>query len=532
MFSAFKRFTSPKNENGISQFTSHQTMSQNLQRKFARGIQYNIFHFAVKIIIKGDRNTGKTCLFERLQGKKFVQEYVPTEEIQVASIQWNYKTSEEVVKVEVWDVVDKAKKRPTIEGLKLTGELQPALDAEFLDVYKGTNGVILVMDVTKNWTFDYVQKEMERIPEQIPVVVVGNHCDMSHHRTVNQDTVTYFIETVQRNRPGTQIRYTEASMSNGFGLKYLHKFFCLPFLQLQRETLRAQLQTNENEMTQTISQLDQFQRGPDSDYNVFLDNLSKRRREMADSSGAAVSVNRILAEPVRQPSIIVGQGKPIEKSDMAARNTMNHFSQINSAETSRSAAKQVVSTMEEPTSRPTVTSLEEFVPDEGHLDKSFLDDLSTQHITLTEAAQESDSDADAGENPMVTDYQDDVDPEDMQIFNPPVFPLNDQDIILNNKEKSVNEGLVDWVVGSLNLSGGRESPEGGEDSAYFDSSCNKKKNEKNKKTVKKIKTPKEKDEVTKGDKKKKKKKSSCGLTNDSNDLEYFLSSHDLSYEAI
>lgn len=111
---------------------------------------------------------------------------------------------------------------------------------------------------------------------------------------------------------------------------------------------------------------------------------------MADSSGAAVSVNRILAEPVRQPSIIVGQGKPIEKSDMAARNTMNHFSQINSAETSRSAAKQVVSTMEEPTSRPTVTSLEEFVPDEGHLDKSFLDDLSTQHITLTEAAQESD----------------------------------------------------------------------------------------------------------------------------------------------
>ncbi|XP_073990567.1 rab-like protein 6 isoform X5 [Rhodnius prolixus] len=466
MFSAFKRFTSPKNENGISQFTSHQTMSQNLQRKFARGIQYNIFHFAVKIIIKGDRNTGKTCLFERLQGKKFVQEYVPTEEIQiylqVASIQWNYKTSEEVVKVEVWDVVDKAKKRPTIEGLKLTGELQPALDAEFLDVYKGTNGVILVMDVTKNWTFDYVQKEMERIPEQIPVVVVGNHCDMSHHRTVNQDTVTYFIETVQR----------------------------------------------------------------------FLDNLSKRRREMADSSGAAVSVNRILAEPVRQPSIIVGQGKPIEKSDMAARNTMNHFSQINSAETSRSAAKQVVSTMEEPTSRPTVTSLEEFVPDEGHLDKSFLDDLSTQHITLTEAAQESDSDADAGENPMVTDYQDDVDPEDMQIFNPPVFPLNDQDIILNNKEKSVNEGLVDWVVGSLNLSGGRESPEGGEDSAYFDSSCNKKKNEKNKKTVKKIKTPKEKDEVTKGDKKKKKKKSSCGLTNDSNDLEYFLSSHDLSYEAI
>lgn len=44
-----------------------------------------IFHFffPVKIIIKGDRNVGKSCLFARLQGKKFIEEYLPTEEIQV-----------------------------------------------------------------------------------------------------------------------------------------------------------------------------------------------------------------------------------------------------------------------------------------------------------------------------------------------------------------------------------------------------------------------------------------------------------------
>lgn len=64
-----------------------------------------------------------------------------------------------------------------------------------------------------------------------------------------------------------QIRYAESSMRNGFGLKYLHKFLNLPFLQLQRETLLAQLETNSNETTATVAELDAFQAGPDADYN-------------------------------------------------------------------------------------------------------------------------------------------------------------------------------------------------------------------------------------------------------------------------
>lgn len=47
------------------------------------------------------------------------------------------------------------------------------------------------------------------------------------------------------------MRHTEASMRNGFGLKLLHRFFNLPFLQLQKESLLRQIERNERETLAT-----------------------------------------------------------------------------------------------------------------------------------------------------------------------------------------------------------------------------------------------------------------------------------------
>jgi hypothetical protein len=48
-----------------------------------------------------------------------------------------------------------------------------------------------------------------------------------------------------------KVRWGETSLRNGFGLKFLHKFFNVPFLTLQRQSLLQQLELNRLELEAT-----------------------------------------------------------------------------------------------------------------------------------------------------------------------------------------------------------------------------------------------------------------------------------------
>lgn len=521
MFSAFKRLAGKSDGVGnVSARPAHQSMPTTLQRKFAKGVQYNM-----KIIVKGDRNVGKTCLFHRLQGQKFIEEYIPTEEIQVTSIQWNYKATDDIVKVEVWDVVDKGRRRKKLDGLKMDNLPseniieEPALDAEFLDVYKGTNGVIIMMDITKSWTFDYVQRELPKIPSHIPVIVLGNHCDMAHHRTVTSDHVTYFIDSLHERT--AQVRYAESSMRNGFGLKLLHKFFNLPFLQLQRETLLKQLDTNEEETRLTVQELDLFQDSDDANYNKFLDNLVNRRRALADSvsatnlvpnitsslsnhhmlssngnTNANIEVKRSVSMPgpigggtpipvknvdLKSPpkkdtfiNTLENQAVPIRNSQtISALSTVQNISKTDpkmteflndnsdrrdSMNKSQSLMSKIFGNKKEDevdkgihinntnTNVP-LTSVEDFIPDDGLLDRSFLEDnnqVSPQKVQHEEVDTESDTET---ANPLVAGYEDDLSSADET--TPPIQPKLAENPL--SKQKHKRETLSNTEINSEKL---------------------------------------------------------------------------------
>jgi len=47
-------------------------------------------------------------------------------------------------------------------------------------------------------TYDYVERELTKVPENMPVLVLANHRDMGHHRTVTDDQVRTHIEHLDR----------------------------------------------------------------------------------------------------------------------------------------------------------------------------------------------------------------------------------------------------------------------------------------------------------------------------------------------
>lgn len=482
----------------------------------------------MKILIKGDRNVGKSCLLQRLQGGPFIEEYVPTDQIQVAPIHWTYKNTDYIVKVEVWEVVDKGrtKKKPPI-GLKFENQSStslpddaidaPVLDATFLDVYKNATGVILMLDITKPWTFDYVVKELSQVPDDLPVVVLGNHCDMQHHRQVHSHHIEQALQHAKLTRTAP-VRYAESSMRNGFGLRLLHKFLSVPFLRLQRTSLLEQLQRNQKDSEEAENELDEFQNSEEAHYNQFVDRLANKRRQNSQPE---------LRPNERSPSIVLGAGKPIVPPNVNP--LLAQSLNLNTVKMPETPVKQNVfvsaelmtpkSTVDVNVSKPppppkdrdpgtpqsgTATTASSGALDEfyaGTLDSSFLEDLTPLNTTKQEELFDSESDDDAM-NPKVFVDQDDFDVDvnlineissDIHVEENIVRPVQEINILLDDtvnvnigrisiqnetiesssheRKKSISDGKQSDIDMQLENefplwagdSSARRSPEGGED---------------------------------------------------------------------
>lgn len=275
-----------------------QRMDKAIRKRVRGGITYNM-----KIIIRGEKGTGKTSLFHRLKGEPIPSEHESTPQLQSATINWNFRAdSEENVKCEVWDVVDRGF-NPLADGSDGSGangadgaahnanpfelgSLQSnsnfasvrasaavaasiagasgangshtvaTVDASTVDVYHETHGAIFLLDVTKWHTLEYVRQQLEKVPVHIPTLVLGNFRDCGNQRKIfKEDIQDLLYGNNDRSRQQQQLRrphellYFECSLLNCYGLKSLHQYFGIPFLQLKLATIRQQMRIVEGEFS-------------------------------------------------------------------------------------------------------------------------------------------------------------------------------------------------------------------------------------------------------------------------------------------
>ncbi len=215
--------------------------------------------YNLKIVVRGSRGTGKTNLIRRLQAKEFVKTHEKTKEIQVSRIKWSSSVSKsDIVKVEVWDVVDEAiaddeKKTTTIPD-QGSHKIMP-LDASTVDVYKNTDVAIFMIDPFRRDSFEYVTSSISKVPSSVLVVLLLNFRDRVEDESVilSRDEIDKFVLSMRKEfeakydqdslipHPEDRICVFECSLSNCFGLKVLYEYLNIPLEQQKRRMLIEQL---------------------------------------------------------------------------------------------------------------------------------------------------------------------------------------------------------------------------------------------------------------------------------------------------
>lgn len=137
------------------------------------------YDYLFKIVLIGDSGVGKSNLLSRFTRNEFNLESKSTIGVEFAtrSIQCDGKT----IKAQIWDTAGQERYR--------------AITSAY---YRGAVGALLVYDIAKHVTFEYVERWLKELREHadshIVIMLVGNKCDLRHLRAVSTDEAKAFSE--------------------------------------------------------------------------------------------------------------------------------------------------------------------------------------------------------------------------------------------------------------------------------------------------------------------------------------------------
>ncbi|EGR31367.1 hypothetical protein IMG5_111720 [Ichthyophthirius multifiliis] len=147
------------------------------------------YDYLFKIVIIGDSGVGKTNILSRFTKDEFSIESKPTIGVEFATK--TVLNDNKLIKAQIWDTAGQEKYRAITNAY-----------------YRGAVGALTLFDITKQNTFDNLQKWLNELKENadpnIVIMLVGNKCDLNENRAVKTEDASAFAE---RN----QLAYIETS---------------------------------------------------------------------------------------------------------------------------------------------------------------------------------------------------------------------------------------------------------------------------------------------------------------------------------
>ena len=171
-----------------------------------------------KILLLGDSEVGKSCFLMRYSDNVFIENYITT-----IGLDYKLKTVKldtgKTIKVQLWDTAGQDKYRTIAKNY-----------------YKGSHGILLLYDITKQSSFDNIREWVRDIKEEVSekaiIFLIGNKIDIEEERKISKEKGEELAEEFK-------IPFFEASAKSGKNVdevfKALYNKICEIYGDLERE---------------------------------------------------------------------------------------------------------------------------------------------------------------------------------------------------------------------------------------------------------------------------------------------------------
>ncbi len=163
--------------------------------------------------------------------------------------------------------LDESAKRAAAAGGR-GGVTLSALDARSVNIYRGAHAVIMLVDPTKKWTFEYAQRELARMPRTVSVLLLANFRDLGDKWQVSAGEMKELAR-------GCGAEYAECAMVNSYGLRSAQLFLNLPFLKLKTAVIEEQMRRAQEEVAVAQQELQMV--ALESNYAKYVKWLGERQ---------------------------------------------------------------------------------------------------------------------------------------------------------------------------------------------------------------------------------------------------------------